>query len=237
MWALGLSLLCYWSWSQAAIRFEQARLEESLFGAEASPAAATDDALSNSLPSTAPNSTAPVLEHGSPVALLEIPRVDLRAMVVEGVDAQALERAAGHLPGTALPGESGNSVVAAHRDTLFSGLRHVRLGDRITVRTERAAFTYLVSAIDLVTPRSLHVLDPTPHPSLTLITCFPFDFVGPAPLRFVVSATREGAVTGSPEPPSGGERAVQAATRGRQRPLDPRLLSLLFGSPVEPGFN
>jgi sortase A len=237
LWALGLSLIGYWGYSQAAIRFEQARLEESLFGGKASVAAAADDALSADLAS-ATTSTAPVLAPGTPVALIEIPRVDVRAMVVEGVDSKSLERAAGHLPGTALPGAPGNSVMAAHRDTLFAGLRHVRLGDLITLRTDEREFSYQVSAIDVVTPRSLHVLDPTPHPSLTLITCFPFDFVGAAPMRFVVSATEVGAAAAArAQPLTGGERAVQASARGAsaRRPLDPRVMSFLSGSLVKPG--
>ena len=159
-----------------------------------------------------------MLAPGTPVALIEIPRVDVRAMVVEGVDSKSLERAAGHLPGTALPGAPGNSVMAAHRDTLFAGLRHVRLGDLITLRTDEREFSYQVSAIDVVTPRSLHVLDPTPHPSLTLITCFPFDFVGPAPMRFVVSATEmSAAAAGRTQPLAGGGRAVQANRLARRR--------------------
>jgi len=242
LWALGLSLLGYWGFSQAQIRFDQARLEESLFSHESSAARSDDDALSSELPDSAPVSTAPRLEPGSPVALLEIPRVDVRAMVVEGVDDRALKTAAGHLPGTALPGAVGNSVVAAHRDTLFAGLRHVRIGDRITARTDQQEFTYRVSAIDIVTPRSVHVLEPTAYPSLTLITCFPFDFVGPAPMRYVVSAVREGVdvervSASSPAASSGGGVTATArrADSRPSRPLDPRVLSFFSGSLVKPG--
>jgi sortase A len=248
LWALGLLLIGYWGYSQASIRFEQARLEKSLFG-EAS--AAANDELTAELASAA-SSSAPALAPGTPVALIEIPRVELRAMVVEGVDSKSLERAAGHLPGTALPGAPGNSVMAAHRDTLFAGLRHVRLGDLVTLRTGERELSYQVSAIDVVTPRSLHVLDPTPHPSLTLITCFHFDFVGPAPMRFVVSAIYLGAAAPDGQPPlAGDERALEAersvgtsargprAGRGNrgERPLDPRVLSFLSGSLVKPGAN
>jgi LPXTG-site transpeptidase (sortase) family protein len=242
LWALGLSLLGYWGFSQAQIRFDQARLEESLFSHESSAASSDDDALSSELPGTAPASTAPLLPLGSPVALLEIPRVDVRAMVVEGVDDRALKTAAGHLPGTALPGAVGNSVVAAHRDTLFAGLRHVRIGDRITARTGQEEFTYRVSAIDIVTPRSVHVLEPTAYPSLTLITCFPFDFVGPAPMRYVVSAVRDGVdverTSATASESLGGANAATARRTdgsGKPRPLDPRVLSFFSGSLVKPG--
>ena len=235
LWALGLLLLGYWGWSQAEIRFDQARLEESLFGDQRS-AAAENDALTADLASTSATA-APVLAPGTPVALIEIPRVELRAMVVEGVDDKALKTAAGHLPGTALPGAPGNSVVAAHRDTLFAGLRHVRIGDLVTMRTGDREFSYRVSAIDVVTPRSLHVLEPTPEATLTMITCFPFDFVGPAPMRYVVSATEVSALTLQQKQPIGDDRAVQASAHGRgtARPLDPRVLSFLSGSLVKPG--
>jgi LPXTG-site transpeptidase (sortase) family protein len=163
-------------------------------------------------------------------------------MVVEGVDDGELERAAGHVPGTALPGAIGNSVMAAHRDTLFAGLRHARLGDRVTVRTGDRELFYRVSSIDVVTPRSLHVMDPTPHAAITLITCFPFDYVGPAPMRYVVSAVEEGAA--SQLAAAGGGRALHASTGAKSaksgkasRPLDPRVLSFLSGSLVKPGAN
>ena len=237
LWALGLLLLGYWGYSQAAIRFEQARLEESLFGDKA-PASSEDDALGADLESATKASIAPVLAPGTALALIEIPRLDVRAMVVEGVHERELERAAGHVPGTALPGAIGNSVVAAHRDTLFAGLRHARLGDRITVKTGDRELFYRVSAIDVVTPRSMHVMDPTPHASITLITCFPFDFVGPAPMRYIVSAVEE-SVAGQPGQRAGGARALQASTAegGKKRPLDPRVLSFLSGSLVKPGAN
>jgi sortase A len=239
LWALGLALLAYWGFSQAQIRFEQARLEESLFAGGSHSRAAGDDALAADLAtSSIGQPAAPILEPGSPLALIEIPRVDLRAMVVEGVDSHSLKTAAGHLPGTAIPGYPGNSVVAAHRDTLFAGLKNVRLGDVINWRTGGRAYTYRVSSIDVVTPTAMHVIEPTSHPSLTLITCFPFDFVGPAPMRFIVSATQESAMASGEMPASGAELAVKTASRAeRHRPLDPRVVSFLSGSLVKPGAN
>jgi sortase (surface protein transpeptidase) len=129
-------------------------------------------------------------------------------------------------------------VIAAHRDTLFAGLRDVRIGDLVTMRTGDREFSYRVSAIDVVTPRSLHVLEPTAHASLTLITCFPFDFVGPAPMRYVVSATEMSALAEQrKQPASGGARTMEASAgaRGTARALDPRVLSFLSGSLVKPG--
>lgn len=239
LWALGLVLLCYWGFSQAQIRFDQARLEESLFAGDSRSRAADDDALASDLAaSSVGQPAAPILEPGSPLALIEIPRVEVRAMVVEGVDSHSLKTAAGHLPGTALPGYPGNIVIAAHRDTLFAGLRHIRLGDSITMRTEGRSYSYRVSSIDVVTPTSMHVVEPTPHPSVTLITCFPFDFVGPAPMRFVVSATQESVLANDGRPLSEEhERATKTATGARRRPLDPQVLSFLSGSLVKPGAN
>jgi LPXTG-site transpeptidase (sortase) family protein len=241
LWALGLSLLCYWGWSQAAIRFEQARLEESFFsGASDHPDGDAHDRVAADLAGSTITAY-PVLEPGAPVGLIEIPRVDVRAMVVEGVDSRSLDRAVGHIPGTALPGTLGNSVLAAHRDTLFAGLRHVELGDRITLRTDLRSYTYRVSAIDVVAPTAVHVMEPTAHAVLTLITCFPFDFVGPAPMRFVVSAVQEGGdqpalVTGG-TPGSAVPEQAPAQGRGRasRRPLDPEVLSFVSGSLVKPG--
>ena len=242
LWALGLLLLGYWGYSQAAIRFEQARLEESLFGDDTAPASSEDDALGADLATGTLVSVVPRLDPGTPLALIEIPRLDVRAMVVEGVEDRELERAAGHVPGTALPGAIGNSVMAAHRDTLFAGLRHARLGDRITVRTDDRELFYRVSSIDIVTPRSLHVMDPTPHASITLITCFPFDYVGSAPMRYVVSAVEESAADVGRQPSAaGGARAVQASSGAKSgkasRPIDPRVLSFMSGSLVKPGAN
>jgi hypothetical protein len=130
--------------------------------------------------------------------------------------------------------------MAAHRDTLFAGLRHIELGDSITVRTDRRLHTYRVSAIDVVAPTAVHVMEPTEHAVLTLITCFPFDFVGPAPMRFVVSAVEEGGdpstlATAGAEGPTTSP-APAAARRPRQhRPLDPEVLSFVSGSLVKPG--
>jgi hypothetical protein len=111
------------------------------------------------------------------------------------------------------------------------------------MRTGDREFSYRVSAIDVVTPRSLHVLEPTTHASLTLITCFPFDFVGPAPMRYIVSATEVSALAEErkqPQHATAQGRAVEASVGGRgasSRPLDPRVLSFLSGSLVKPGAN
>jgi sortase A len=126
---------------------------------------------------------------GDVVGRLEIPRLSLSAVVFEGADPDVLERGAGHLSGSALPGDRGNTVVAAHRDTFFRSLRGIRVGDVIRIHRPHRDSAYVVQSARVVEPDDVDVLKPTPEPALTLITCYPFRFIGPAPERFVVRAT------------------------------------------------
>ena len=126
------------------------------------------------------------------VGRLEIPRLRLSVMVMEGDDAKTLGRGAGHLRDSALPWEDGNTVITAHRDTFFRPLKDLQLGDEIRLTSLRGTFVYRVRAVRVVWPRDLSVMAPTPASALTLITCYPFSYVGAAPTRFVVSAGREG---------------------------------------------
>jgi sortase A len=123
---------------------------------------------------------------GSWLARLEAPAVNLKATVLEGSDERTLGRAAGHIEDTALPGEPGNMGIAGHRDTTFYALRRLKAGDRLTVTTAGAVFEYEVSRTWVVAPEDVHVLDRTPRPALTLVTCYPFNFIGSAPRRFIV---------------------------------------------------
>lgn len=122
------------------------------------------------------------------VGRIEVPRLGLSAIVREGVDDATLRRAVGHVPDTALPGEAGNAALAAHRDTFFRPLKHIRKGDRINVTTPDGAHEYRVTETRVVAPDDVSVLAPTMNPTLTLVTCYPFNFVGTAPKRFVVRA-------------------------------------------------
>jgi sortase A len=124
------------------------------------------------------------------VALLDIPRLHISTPVLSGDDAATLDLAAGHLPDTPKPWEPGNSAFAAHRDGLFRPLRNVRVGDEVRVTTLAGEFTYRVRETRIVWPTDLSVLEPTVGSTLTLITCYPFNFVGNAPKRFVVHADR-----------------------------------------------
>jgi LPXTG-site transpeptidase (sortase) family protein len=134
---------------------------------------------------------APALPRLDPLLLgrIEIPSVRLTVMMREGVDEISLRKAAGHLPASALPGEAGNVVVLGHRDTFFRPLRGIAQGDPIRVKTRNGSFQYIVDSIQVVPPeQSLSFQENMPAKSLTLITCFPFDYVGPAPRRFIVRA-------------------------------------------------
>lgn len=123
---------------------------------------------------------------------IEIPRLGVAGEIREGADDDTLSVAVGHVPGTALPGPTGNVALAAHRDGYFRGLRRVREGDAITVTTARGVFHYEVDCIEVVEMTNVAVLAPTVEPTLTLITCYPFDYVGHAPQRLIVRAHRTG---------------------------------------------
>jgi len=122
------------------------------------------------------------------VGRIDVPRLKLSTLAREGVDARTLRGSAGHVPGSALPGEAGNAAFAAHRDTFFRPLKGVRTGDAIAVTTPHGEFTYVVSATRVVDPSDVSVLRASTEPTLTLVTCYPFDYVGAAPHRFIVTA-------------------------------------------------
>ena len=135
---------------------------------------------------------AAALVEGGSIGEIQIPRLGLRAMVVQGESPAILRRAVGHLADTALPGEAGNVVLAGHRDTFFRPLKRIRAGDAITLRTQVGDFEYLVESTAVVPPGNVDVLQPTGGRTLTLITCFPFTYVGSAPDRFIVRARERG---------------------------------------------
>ncbi len=130
----------------------------------------------------------PSAPHASVVGRIELTRLGVNAVVREGDDERILRTAVGHIPFTALPGEPGNAALAGHRDTFFRGLRDVRNGDRIVVTTPAAVHQYVVRDHRVVEPTDVSVLDSTPGRTLTLVTCYPFTYLGAAPKRFVVRA-------------------------------------------------
>ncbi len=130
----------------------------------------------------------PPVNRGDFIGQLDIPRIGLHAIVLEGTDGRILRLGIGHIPGTALPGEPGNVSLAAHRDSFFRPLRHVRKNDEIRLQTLEGEHRYVVDWTRVVRPGDTRVLGPTGHPSLTLVTCYPFCYVGAAPDRFIVRA-------------------------------------------------
>jgi sortase A len=125
---------------------------------------------------------------GGLIGKVEVPRLRISAVVRSGVDSKTLKRAVGHVPATALPGEPGNVGIAAHRDTFFRNLKGVKVGDVIRMVTPSGTYEYAVESTKIVWPRNVEVLDPTPEPALTVVTCYPFNYVGSAPKRFIVRA-------------------------------------------------
>jgi sortase A len=139
-----------------------------------------------------PNVTVPALR--AVIGRLEIPRLKLSVMVREGADERTLSRAVGHIPGTALPGKMGNMGLAGHRDTFFRALRDIREDDAIEFETTQGTYRYLVKSTKIVGPRDVSVLATSGGENLTLVTCYPFYYVGSAPKRFIVHAAQVTAI-------------------------------------------
>ncbi|NOT35323.1 MAG: class D sortase [Candidatus Eisenbacteria bacterium] len=124
------------------------------------------------------------------IGRIEIPRLGISAMIGQGIEPRILELAVGHVETTAQPGEPGNVGLAGHRDSFFRGLGNIRERDVIRIVTARGTFRYRVQWGAVVEPGRVDVFDSTATPSVTLVTCYPFDAIGPSPQRFVVRATQ-----------------------------------------------
>jgi LPXTG-site transpeptidase (sortase) family protein len=129
-----------------------------------------------------------LLVEGEIIGEIQVPRLGLSAMVVQGDSPASLRHAVGHLATSALPGEWGNVALAGHRDTLFRPLRDIQVGDEIRFKTAENSFDYVVESFEVVAPTDIRVLEATSGHDLTFITCFPFYYMGPAPKRFIVRA-------------------------------------------------
>jgi sortase A len=128
-------------------------------------------------------------EAGAPIALLSIPKIHLDVPVFNGTDDLTLNRGVGRILGTARIGQRGNLGIAGHRDGFFRGLKDVAQGDFVELVLRGRTVTYVIDKIQIVSPGDVHVLQPTPDAALTLVTCYPFYFVGSAPQRYIVSAS------------------------------------------------
>src|SRR5665213_1377720 len=174
LFAAGLIILGYCGTSWLNSRFQQAQGNREL-----------DRLLSARSSLSVPS--VPIADGGL-IGRVEIPRLHLSAIVFQGTKMSVLNHGVGHVDGSSLPGQPGNVVLAAHRDTFFRSLRDIRQGDVITVTTESGNRTYTVESTEVVDPAAISVMDPTLKPTLTLITCYPFYYVGHAPKRFIVRA-------------------------------------------------
>jgi len=137
-----------------------------------------------------PPAVRPTVRRGEVLGELKIPRLNLSVMVFEGADSAILKIGAGHIPGTALRAGNGNIGIAAHRDTYFRPLRDIHKGDVIMLRTPSGASQFAVTETEIVQPSDVTVLAKAPGRDLTLVTCYPFSYVGHAPQRFIVHAKK-----------------------------------------------
>lgn len=140
-------------------------------------------------PGSAAHSNDRIPYSGHAIAVLRIPKLNLEVPVLEGTDAITLNRGVGRIQGTALPGQNGNIGIAGHRDGFFHGLKDLHAGDRIELHTAQTIDIYIIDRTVIVDPNDVSVLESGTAPALTLVTCYPFHYIGPAPRRFVVEAS------------------------------------------------
>ncbi len=175
----GVAAVGIWAYSHVRLAVSQQRANRVLDRRIASPPTSVPS------PPTAPRARLP---EGALIGRLAIPRLNVHSVVREGASHDTLDIALGHISGTALPGQSGNVGVAGHRDTLFRGLRNVARDDLIVFQTPDASYRYQVESTMVVNPADVGVLKPGGHSELTLVTCYPFNYIGAAPQRFIVKA-------------------------------------------------
>lgn len=186
LWLLAAATLGYCSYAYASAAIHQKQQKAAFRVLEGRHTQAVADAPGPSvMPPPAP------LTHGEILGILDIPRIGLSSIVEQGTDSHTLRDSVGHIPGTALPGASGNAALAAHRDTYFRHLSELRPGDDIIFHSVSATYTYKVKSTSIVEPEDTAALAETKGPTLTLVTCFPFYYVGNAPKRFVLVATED----------------------------------------------
>jgi LPXTG-site transpeptidase (sortase) family protein len=173
-------------WSESELWFYQrvqsARLREAPAVVEVSPTAAQP-------PAFRPAILRKILEPDPRVlGEIEIPRLHFRAVIRDGIDQATLRKAVGHVTSTPIPGDRGNSVIAGHRDTFFRALRGIEHGDTIRIHRKTGVVSYSVDSLAIVAPEAVEVMRPAAETRITLITCYPFEYVGPSPRRFVAGA-------------------------------------------------
>jgi sortase A len=171
-----------------ALRARAAGRETPGAASRATPPASETDRLGSFRPGGAPAAPPAPVPEGSVLGRIEIARVGISSLVLEGVGGETLRRGVGHIPGTAMARAVGNVGLAGHRDTVFRGLKDIRKGDLIDLETLAGSYRYAVDWAQVVDPDDVGVLGAGNRPELTLVTCYPFYYVGSAPERFVVRA-------------------------------------------------
>ena len=217
-WCGGVLLCCLATWQYLAMRHFQAaanrRLKEALQTNTPAPLLPSQRPSANERAERIP---------GSLIGRIEIPRLNLSAVVLEGSDNDVLSLGVGRVPETSEPGEAGNVVLGGHRDTFFRPLSGIRNGDSIRIVTPLGSYRYTVDWMKVVDPENTTLLKATPERSLTLVTCYPFHYVGPAPRRFIVRAHQEmeastpGPAIAADGPRNSGVTQVPHSSRSRAR--------------------
>lgn len=188
---MGLSCLAFYSYEKGISAGHQAAEENELAQSQQSTLEQRFTSVNVAArrgPAISPSSR--VAPEGTLIAQITIPSLGLKAMVDEGVSIGTLRKAVGHIPGTALPGEGGNVALAGHRDTFFRKLKGLKPNDVVVLTTTSGEYRYRVQSTQVVDPSDSRVLIQSGRPSLTLVTCYPFHYIGPAPKRFIVKAWR-----------------------------------------------
>jgi sortase A len=184
--ACGILLLSYCGFAVVDAWVFQRRESSDLDRLQQAQSAASEGTREAQSSTTPKQSPVPVMD--DLIGRIEIPRLLLSAIVCEGAESATLRRAVGHIPGTALPGAPGNVALAGHRDTFFRSLKDLRVKDEIQFSTLKGNFTYEVESLAVVEPDNVSSLAPSSENVLTLVTCYPFSYVGSAPKRFIARA-------------------------------------------------
>jgi LPXTG-site transpeptidase (sortase) family protein len=193
---VGLVCCGIWLYAWADARWFEMRESRRLEQALASPEQASVPSAAESFDSfrrpggTGAGAPPAPREEGELIGRVELPRLGIEALLLEGIAAQTLRRGVGHIPGTPLPSDGGNVGLAGHRDSYFRALKDVKQGDVVDLKTLNGTWSYRVAWTRIVLPSEVDVLDPTPAAAVTLVTCYPFHYVGAAPKRFIVRALR-----------------------------------------------
>jgi len=193
-WIVGVALIAIWVFATAFRTVDSRQQIDRLLAARAAGSSASTTADLGLWSPERVRAWKDTFSRQAPraLAVLRIPRTGLEVPVLEGTDDWTLNRAVGHIADTAAPGADGNSGIAGHRDGFFRGLKDIKAGDEMSLETPRGRETYRIERIWIVDPTDVSVLDPTLSRAITLVTCYPFYFIGSAPQRFIVRAVVKG---------------------------------------------